>query len=133
MELQEMAFNVYHDPANVTIGQTPIAGVESIIVSVRRQEFHAAGDGEMHESVARFTAGRTSGAITLLDPAGAAAAAGRAGTLSFTWTDTKDQADKTVTIAGASIGGYDATVARNAASSVTLPFIAETAPVVTGQ
>jgi hypothetical protein len=128
-----MAFNVYHDPRNVTIGQAAIAGVESIIVSVRRQEFHAAGDGEMHESVARFTAGRTSGTITLVDPAGAAAVAGRAGTLSFTWKDVKAQADKTVTIAGASIGGYDATVARNAASSVTLPFIAEAAPIVAGQ
>lgn len=125
-----MAFNVYHDPRNVTIGQTPVAGVESIVVTVRCQEFCAHGDGDMHESVARFTAGRTSGAITLVDPAGAAAMAGRAGTLSFTWTDTKAQADKTVTIAGASIGGYDATVARNAASSVTLPFIAEAAPVV---
>lgn len=127
-----MSFTIYHDPANVTIGQTPLAGVESIIVSVRRQEFRAHGDGEMHESVARFTAGRTSGVITLLDPAGAAAAAGRAGTLSFTWTDTNPGApgDKTVTIAGASIGGYDATVARNSASSVTLPFIAESAPVV---
>ncbi len=124
-----MAFHVYHDPKNVAIGQTPIAGVESIVVSVRRQEFHAAGDGEMHESVARFTAGRTSGVIALLDPA-AAVAAGRAGTLSFTWTDIKAQADKTVTIAGASIGGYDATVARNAASAVMLPFIAETAPTV---
>ena len=125
-----MAFNVYHDPTNVTIGQTPIAGVESIIVSVRRQELHAAGDGEMHESVARFTAGRTSGTVTLIDPAVAAAVAGRTGTLSFTWTDTKAQADKTVTIAGASIGGYDATVARGAAGGVTLPFIAESAPVV---
>ena len=125
-----MAFNIYHDPANVTIGQTPIAGVESIIVSFRRQEFRAHGDGEMHESVARFTAGRTSGAITLVDPAGAAALAGRTGTLSFTWKDTKAQADKTITIAGASVGGYDATVARNAASGVTLPFIAESAPVV---
>jgi len=127
-----MAFNVYHDPRGVTIGQTPIAGVESIIVSVRRQEFRAAGDGEMHESVARFTAGRTCGTITLLDPAGAAALAGRTGTLSFTWTDANPGApgDKTVTIAGASIGGYDATVARGAASTVTLPFIAESAPVV---
>lgn len=127
-----MAFNVYHDPRNVTIGQAAIAGVESIVVSIRCQEFCAHGDGEMHESVARFTAGRTSGAITLLDPAGAAEVAGRAGTLSFTWKDTKAQADKTVTIAGAYIGGYDATVARNAASSVTLPFIAETAPMVSG-
>ena len=128
-----MAFNVYHAPRNVTIGQTPIAGVESIVVSVRRQEFCAHGDGDMHATVARFTAGRTSGTITLVDPVGASAAAGRAGTLSFTWTDTKAQADKTVTIAGASIGGYDATVARNSASSVTLPFIAESAPVVADQ
>ena len=127
-----MAYNVYHDPRDVMIGSTPIAGVESIAVSVRYREFRAVGDGDMHESVARFTGGRTSGAITLADPAGAAAAAGLAGELSFTWTDVKAQADKAVTIAGASIGGYDATVARDAASSATLPFIAEAAPVVAG-
>lgn len=125
-----MAYNVYHEPRNVMIGSAPIAGVESIVVSVCHQEFRAVGDGEMHESVARFTAARTSGAITLADPAGAAAAAGRAGELSFTWTDANAQSDKTVTIAGASIGGYDATTARAAAGIATLPFIAETAPVV---
>ncbi len=125
-----MAYNVYHDPGNVMIDSTPIVGVESIVVSVRHKEFRAVGDGEMHESVARFTAGRTSGAITLIDPAGAAAAANLTGELSFTWADAKAQADKTVTIAGISIGGYDATAAREAAGSATLPFIAETAPVV---
>jgi len=125
-----MAYNVYHDPRDVMIGSTPIAGVESIVVSVRYREFRAVGDGERHESVARHTAARTSGAITLADPAGAAAAAGLAGELSFTWNDAEAQDDKTVTIAGASIGGYDAAVARDAASSATLPFIAEAAPVV---
>jgi len=125
-----MAYNVYHDPRDVMIGSTPISGVESIVVSVRHREFRAVGDGHMHESVARFTSRRTSGAITLADPASAAAAAGLVGELSFTWTDAKAQADKAVTIAGASIGGYDATVARAAAGIATLPFVAEAAPVV---
>ncbi len=125
-----MAYTVYHDPRDVKIGETPIAGVESIAVSVRRKEFRAVGDGEMHESVARFTSGQTGGAIVLADQAAAVAAAGLAGELSFTWTDTKNQSDKTVTIAGASIGGYDATAARNAAAGAKLEFIAEAAPVV---
>jgi len=123
-----MAFNVYHNPQNVTLDSTAITGVQSIVVSVRYQEIHAAGDGDEHESVARYATGRTAGAITLLDPVSADAVSGAAGTLSFTWKDVKGAADKTVTIANCSLGGYDASVARDRASSVTLPFIAEGAP-----
>ncbi len=123
-----MAFNVYHNPQNVTLGSSPITGVQSIVVSVRYSEIHAAGDDDTHESVARHTTGRTSGTITLLDPVSADGVQGQTGTLSFTWKDVKGSSDKTVTIQNASVGGYDATVARDAASSVTLPFIAESAP-----
>ena len=123
-----MAFNVYHNPQNVTLGSSSIAGVQSIVVSVRYSEIHAAGDDDTHESVARHTTARTSGTITLLDPTSADAVQGLTGTLSFTWADVKGGSDKTVTVANASIGGYDASVARDAASTVTLPFIAESAP-----
>ena len=123
-----MAFNVYHNPSDVALGTTAITGVQSIVVSVRYHEIHAAGDDDTHESVARYTTARTSGMITLLDPASADAVQGQSGTLSFTWKDAKGDDDKTVTIANCSLGGYEATVARDAASTVTLPFIAESAP-----
>ena len=123
-----MAFNVYHNPSDVALGSTPITGVQSIVVSVRYHEIHAAGDDDTHESVARYATGRTSGVITLLDPTAADAVAGQSGTLSFTWKDVKGAADKTVTITDCSIGGYDATVSRDAVSTVALPFIAESAP-----
>ena len=123
-----MAFNVYHNPQNVTLGSSSITGVQSIVVSVRYSEVHAAGDDDTHESLARYTTGRTSGTITLLDPVSAEAVQGQTGTLSFTWKDVKGQADKTVTVQNCSIGGYDAAVLRDAASAVTLPFIAESAP-----
>jgi hypothetical protein len=126
-----MAFNVYHNPQNVTLGSSSITGVQSIVVSVRYDEIHAAGDDDAHESVARYTTGRTSGTITLLDPTSADAVQGETGTLSFTWKDVKGSSDKTVTIADCAIGGYDASVSRDAASSVTLPFIAESAPNIT--
>jgi len=125
-----MSFTIYHNPRDVTMAGEAIQGVESIIVSSGRKEFHAAGDGELHESVARCTTGRTGGTITLLDAGAAAAIAGRTGTLAFTWTDARAQADKAVTIASASIGGYDATVARASAGAVTLAFIAEVAPII---
>jgi len=102
-----MAFNVYHDPQNVTLGSSAITGVQSIVVSVRYNEIHAAGDADAHESVARYTTGRTSGTITLLDPTSADSVQGQSGTLSFTWKDVKGSADKTVTIANCSVGGYD--------------------------
>ena len=123
-----MAFNVYHNPQNVTLGSTAITGVQSIVVSVRYHEIHAAGDADTHETVARYTTARVSGSITLLDPTSASAVEGQTGTLSFTWKNARGGADKTVTILNASLGGYDATVARDAASSVTLPFIAESTP-----
>ena len=125
-----MAFNVYHNPQNVTLGATAITGVQSVIVSVRYAEVHAAGDDETHESLARYTTARTSGTITLLDPTSAEAVRGQTGTLSFTWKDAKGAADKTVTIENCSVGGYEAAVSRDAASGVTLPFIAESAPVI---
>lgn len=123
-----MAFNVYHNPQNVSLAGTSITGVQSIVVSVRYGEIHAAGDDDAHESVARYATGRTSGTITLLDPVSADAVEGQSGTLSFTWKDVKGGTDKTVTIGNASVGGYSATVSRDAASNVTLPFVAESAP-----
>jgi hypothetical protein len=126
-----MAFNVYHNPQSVTLGSSSITGVQSIVVSVRYKEIHAAGDDDTHESVARYTTGRTSGTITLLDPVSAGSVQGQTGTLSFTWKDVKGASDKSVSISGCSIGGYDATVSRDAASAVTLPFVAESVPVIT--
>jgi len=123
-----MAFHVYHNPQNVTLGSSSVTGVESVVISVRYSEIHAAGDDDTHESVARHTAGRTSGTITLLDPTSAHAVQGQTGTLSFTWKDVQGGSDKTVTVPNASIGGFDATVGRGSASSVTLPFIAESEP-----
>jgi hypothetical protein len=123
-----MAFNVYHNPQNVTFGVTPIAGVQSIVVSVRYHEIRAAGDADTHESVARYSTARTAGAISLLDVVSAAAVTGQTATLSFKWKDVKGAADKTVTIANCSMGGYESTVARDRASVATIPFIAEAAP-----
>ncbi len=125
-----MAYNVYHNPTNVSIGGAPITGVVAIVVAQSYAELHAVADGDTHESVARYTTARTSGAIRLVDPAQAAAAAGATGELSFTWTDAQGAADKTVTLAGCSLGGWEATVARDAVSAATVPFIAESAPVV---
>jgi imidazole glycerol phosphate synthase subunit HisF len=125
-----MAFSVYHNPQNVTINSSPITGVQSIVLSVRCAEIHADGDADTHESVARYTTGRTRGVITLLDPTSADSVQGETGTLSFTWKDVKGSGDKTVTVANCSVGGYDATVSRDAASAVSLPFIAESAPVI---
>lgn len=123
-----MAFNVYDNPQSVTIGSTSISGVQSITTNVAYAEIHAAGDTDTAESVARFATSTTRGTITLLDPVSADSAKGLTGSLSFTYNEVKGGTDKTVTIATASIGGYDATVSRDAASSITIPFIAEALP-----
>ena len=123
-----MAFNVYDNPQSVTIGSTSISGVQSITTNVSYSEIHAAGDDDTVESVARYATARVSGTITLLDPVSADSAKGLTGTLGFTYNEVKGGTDKTVSVANAAIGGYDATVSRDSASSVSLPFIAEALP-----
>ena len=123
-----MAFNTYHNPNTVTIGSVSLTGVVSITVNERYVEIRASADTDTHESVARYGTASTSGTITFVDPTEAESAKGLTGTLSFVWTDVKGATNKTVTIANASIGGYDATVGRDTAANATVPFIAEAAP-----
>ncbi len=125
-----MSFNVYHNPQSVQLGALPITGVVAVAVGQSFGEIHAAADDDMHESVARYTTGRTGGTITLLDPVQAAAAANATGTLTFTWKDTAAGDDKTVTIANCSTGNWETAVGRDKASMARLHFIAESAPVI---
>ena len=125
-----MSFNVYHNPQSVTIGSTSISGVRSITVAVERKELRAAGDGETHESVARFTVARTRGTIDGVDPELGAAVGGLTGTLSFVWKNVRTGGSKTVTITACSLGGYEGAVSRDAASRVSIPFVAESPPAI---
>jgi hypothetical protein len=125
-----MAFSVFHNPRNVTINATPITGVTAVTVRLDSDEIHASADDDLHESVARYATARTGGAIELVDPVQASEAAYSVGTLSFDWTDVKGQSDRTVTIAGCSLGPWRSTVRRDAASQAEIPFIAESAPVL---
>ena len=120
-----MAYNVYHNPKTVTLGATPITGVVSISVQQQFAELHAAADNDVHESVAVQTTGRTTGSISLLDPVQAQAIAGTSGTLSFVWSSAAGASgDKTVTITGCCMAGWDGQVGRDMASRATLRFVA---------
>ena len=119
-----MAYNVYHNPKNVTLGATPITGVVAVALAQQHGELHAAADNDVHESVAVHTTGQTNGAIVLLDPVQAQAIAGTTGTLSFVWSNAAGSGDKTVTITGCSIAGWEGQVGRDGASRATLRFIA---------
>lgn len=125
-----MAFKVYHNPTAVAIGAVSLTGVVAIAIQQSYEEIHAAADGDVHESVARYTTGRTSGSIRLVDPVQAQAVAGTHGSLSFTWTDVQGAENKSVTIANCSVGPFEGVVQRDGASSAVLRFIAESAPVV---
>jgi hypothetical protein len=126
-----MAFTVYHNPKSVQIDAVAISGVQSVVWTTDRPEIIAAGDGDTHVSVARYGTATTRGTIRFLDPTSADAAAGLTGTLTFDIQDVQGASDKTVTIAGCSLGGADQTVSRDAASRCVLPFVAESAPVLT--
>jgi hypothetical protein len=119
-----MSYNVYHSPKNVTLGGTAITGVTAIAVSQMYGELHAAADADVHESVAVHTTGRTAGTLSLLDPVQAQAAGGLSGTLVFTWTNAAGSNDKTVTITGCSMAGWDGQVGRDQASRAVLKFVA---------
>ena len=123
-----MAFQVFDNPHTVAIGSVTLTGVVAISVNVSYAEIHASADEDTHESVARHGTASTRGTIQFVDPVEAESAKGLTGTLTFKWNEVKGAADKTVTIATASIGGYDANVTRDAASSASVPFIAEAAP-----
>ena len=125
-----MAFTVFHNPRNVALGSLTLTGVTAIVLRSRAAEIHAAADDDLHESVARYATGSTAGVIELVDPVQAAAASGAHGTLSFTLTDVKGQADREVSIAGCSLGPWRMKVRRDAASEAEIPFIAESPAVV---
>jgi hypothetical protein len=119
-----MSYNVYHNPKNVMLGTTPITGVVAVAVSQAYGELHAAADTDVHESVAVHTTGRTTGTIALLDPVQAQAVGGLSGTLTFVWTNAAGANDKTVTITGCSMAGWDGQVGRDQASRAVLKFVA---------
>lgn len=121
-----MSYNVYHNPKNVMLGATPITGVVAVAVSQAYGELHAAADTDVHESIAVHTTGRTTGTIALLDPVQAQAVAGLAGTLSFVWSNAAGApaGDKTVTITGCSMAGWEGQVGRDQASRAVLQFVA---------
>ena len=124
-----MAFDVYDNPDDFTIG-SQFFGVVNVQVGENAAEIHASADDDTHESVARYGTRRTAGSITFVDPGEAARARGATGTMSFVWTDVKKSTNVTVTMENASIGGFNATVGRDTASSATIPFIAESAAVL---
>ena len=121
-----MAYNVYHNPKNVTMGGTAVTGVVAVAVSQTYGELHASADSDVHESLAVRTTGRTTGLITLLDPVQAQALGGASGTLSFVWSNAAGGSgtDKTVTITGCAITGWEGQVGRDQASRTALKFVA---------
>lgn len=125
-----MAYNVYHNPTDVAVGSQSLTGVVAIAVQVNYAEIHAAADTDTHEGVARYTTGSTTGTITFIDPVQAEIAKDLSGTLTATLTDTKGASDATLTVAGCSCGGFDASAGRDSASNATVPFTSTTAAAI---
>lgn len=125
-----MSYHVYHNPRAVSIGDTPIGGVESVAWRTVREEILATGDDDARASVVGYGPETVRGTIRFLDPDSAAAAAGKTGTLSLVLAGMQGGADKTVSVGNCALGGYEARVARGEASACTLPFVAGDAPVI---
>ena len=119
-----ISYQVFKDVRDVTLGGSPVAGVETVHVIKQRREVRAAGDGDLFEDVAAAGACSVSGAITTTDPAAAASQDGRAGTLSFVWKDGGLGEDRTVTVSDVTILAIDVRAALGRPSSGVISFVA---------
>jgi len=122
-----ISYQTFKNVKTVTIGSTPMYGVQSVTVSKDRAVIQAAGDGDTYVPIARAGTCAVSGSIATVDPTDADSWDGLAGTLSFVYTDAQGTTDKTVTIVGVSITSVNQGVSRDAPSSGSVSFVAESA------
>ena len=126
-----IAYQVFENVSNVTLGSTAVHGVESVNLTRKRLELRAAGDGELYDSIATAGSCSISGAINTLDPVSATAIDGQAGTLSFVWQGAGAGANKTVTISNVAVTAVDVEVTGRRASSAIAHFVAASSDGVT--
>ncbi len=114
----------YHDPQDVTLGGTALAGVLEIRYGVTAEPVTASGDGQTHASVVVRGPGVCRGELVFRDPVQAQTAAGRGGTLTAKLKGLGSAADKTLTIYGVRVLTEEAHVTRTRQAGCLLRFAA---------
>jgi len=114
-----------HNPQDVSIGSTDISGVESIEWHEQRPEIVSpAGDGEVYRRTVEYGSALVHGRMVFSDPARAAVAAGKFGTLTATLEGIGGADGRTLTITGVKTGGSRNTAGHNRTADCDVPFLA---------
>ncbi|MCY2930402.1 MAG: hypothetical protein NTV86_13060 [Planctomycetota bacterium] len=114
----------YHDPRDVTLGGTALAGVLEIRYGVTAEPVTAGGDGQTHASVVVRGPGVCRGELVFRDPVGAQTAAGRGGTLTARLQGLAGAADRTLTIRGVRVLSEEGHVSRTRQGGCLVRFAA---------
>ena len=122
-----------HNPQNVSIGAVELSDVLSIEWRENRQEIVSPpGDDEIQHRRVGYGSSFIRGRLVFSDPAQAAAAAGRFGTLVATLKGVGGGPDRTLTITNAQTGGSDNLAGHNRAATCGVPFLAASSDGLTG-
>ncbi|MBC8373060.1 MAG: hypothetical protein H8E53_05660 [Planctomycetes bacterium] len=114
-----------HNPENVSVGAIDLSDVLSIEWHEHRREIVSPpGDGEIYHRRVGYGSAVAGGRLTFSDPAQAAAAAGRFGTLTAALKGVGGGPDRTLTITNARTGGSDNLSGHNRAAICEVPFLA---------
>lgn len=114
----------YHEPRDVTLGGTALAGVLEMRYGVTGDPVTAAGDAQTHASVVVRGPGVCRGELVFRDPVGAQTAAGRSGTLTARLQGLAGAADKTLTIHGVRVLSEQGNVPRTGQGGCVVGFAA---------
>jgi len=114
-----------HNPQNVSIGATELSDVLSIEWHEHRREIVSPpGDDEIYHRRVGYGSAVAGGRLIFSDPARAAAAAGRFGTLIATLEGVGGGSDRTLTITSVRTGGSNNLVGHNRAAVCSVEFLA---------
>ena len=114
-----------HNPQNVSIGAADLSDVLSIEWrEIRREIVSPPGDDEIYHRTVGYGSAHVRGRLVFSDPAEAAAAAGRFGTLSATLKGVGGGSDLTLTITNVRTGGSDNLAGHNRGATCEAPFLA---------
>ena len=114
-----------HNPQEVSIGAVELSDVLSIEWRENRREIVSPpADDEIYHRTTEYGAASLRGRLVFSDPAQAASAAGRFGTLVATLKGVGGGPDRTLTITSARTGGSDNLAGHNRTATCHVPFLA---------
>lgn len=114
-----------HNPQNVTVGAIALSDVLTLEWNEhRRRIVSPPGDDETYHSTVGYGPAAVRGRLGFSDPAQAAGASGKFGTLTATLKGVGGGPDQTLTITGVQTGGAENLAGHNRAAACGVSFLA---------